>query len=144
MQSIPAQMMSLLVRLGAVALIVALGGCASLSLSCQDPARSMATAEIFFGRKIGNATLVSNAAFAQFVADEVTPRFPDGLTVIDGNGQWRDGRGILLREPSKVVLLAFHDDPVKQRGLVEIADAYKRKFHQQSVLTTVRAACVSF
>ncbi|HEY8334916.1 MAG TPA: DUF3574 domain-containing protein [Tardiphaga sp.] len=122
----------------------ALSGCTSLPQPCVAPARLMATADMMFGRNVGDRLAVSDLAFAEFLAAEVTPRFPDGLTVIDARGQWRDGAGALLREPAKVVLVVFADDAQKRADLIAIADAYKRKFRQQSVLTSVRAACVSF
>ncbi|UZE51529.1 DUF3574 domain-containing protein [Rhodopseudomonas sp. P2A-2r] len=130
--------------LAALTVAAALSGCASLPQSCVAPARMMATADMMFGRDIENGRAVSDRAFADFLAAEVTPRFPDGLTVIDARGQWRDGAGALLREPSKLLLLVFDDDARKRADLVAIADAYKRKFRQQSVLTSVRAGCVSF
>ncbi len=87
----------------------------------------------------------ARSAFANFVAREITPRFPDGLTVIDGDGQWRDGvRNVDVRERAKVVLITFADDAQKRADLVAIADSYKRQFSQQSVLTKVGNACVSF
>lgn len=122
----------------------ALSGCTSLPQPCVAPARLMATADMMFGRNIGSRMAVSDLAFAEFLAAEVTPRFPDGVTVIDARGQWRDGAGALLREPAKLVQLVFADDAQKRADLIAIADAYKRKFRQQSVLTSVRAACVSF
>ena len=131
-------------RLGVLMIVAALSGCSSLPQPCVAPARSMATAELMFGRNIGSRLAVSDRAFADFLAEEVTPRFPDGLTVIDARGQWRDGAGVLVREPGKVVLLVFADDAQKRAGLAAIAETYKRKFRQQSVVTTVRAACVSF
>lgn len=105
----------------------------------------MISAEMLFGRKIGDRIGVSETDFARFAAREITPRFPDGLTIIDARGQYRDSeRGRLIREPSKLVLLTFRDDPQKRTALGEIADAYKAAFRQQSVLTTVRGTCASF
>jgi hypothetical protein len=128
-----------------VGLALALSGCASLPPSCLPPSQSMLSAELAFGRTIGNRTGVSDADFARFTADEITPRFPDGLTVLDGHGQWRDpARGRLLREPSKLVWIVFADDPAKRAALTEIAEAYKHRFHQRSVLIAVRPACVAF
>jgi uncharacterized protein DUF3574 len=124
---------------------ILLSGCASLPQSCMPPAQTMATAEMFFGRKIGDRVGVSEAAFAQFTAREITPRFPDGLSVIDARGQWRDTeRGTVVREPSKLVLITFHDDAQKRADLGAIADAYKQQFSQQSVMTSIRTACVGF
>jgi hypothetical protein len=123
---------------------MALSGCTMLPLACAGSAEPMVTAEMLFGRNVGTRLGVSDAAFASFVAAEVTPRFPDGLTVIDARGQWRDRRGAIIREPSKVVLLTFRDDAGKRAVLEAVASAYKRRFHQQSVLTTVRSVCASF
>lgn len=135
-------------RFAAVALclllIATLAGCASLPQACLPPARMMATAELLFGRNVGPRLAVSDAAFERFLTNDITPLFPDGLTVIDARGQWRDGGGTVLREPSKLVLIVFADNAEKRAALVEIADSYKRKFSQQSVLTSVRTSCVSF
>jgi hypothetical protein len=129
----------------AFAVAAVVGGCASLPQSCMSPSRMMASAEMVFGRNIGDRSGVSEIAFADFVTREITPRFPDGLTVIDGNGQWRDSaRGSNVRERAKVVLLTFADDAQKRAELVAIADSYKRRFSQQSVLTQVRNVCASF
>lgn len=129
--------------LALLTIVAALSGCTSLPQPCVAPARMMATSEMMFGRNVGSRLAVSDRAFADFLAAEVTPRFPDGLTVIDARGQWRDA-GALLREPGKLVLLVFDDDAQKRADLAAIAEAYKRKFRQQSVLTSVRAGCVSF
>jgi hypothetical protein len=111
----------------------------------MPPAESMVSAELLFGRKIGDRIGVSEAAFAAFLAREITPRFPDGLTVVDARGQWRDqDRGTIVREPSKLVLLTFRDEAAKRENLGAIAEIYKREFRQQSVLTSLRTSCVTF
>ncbi len=127
----------------ALGMYIALSGCASLPSVCLPPAQPMTTAELLFGRNIGNRVGVSEADFLQFTAREITPRFPDGLTVIDARGQWRDA-GTIIREPSKLVLITFSDDAQKRANLDAIIDAYKLKFSQKSVLSTIRTSCVSF
>ena len=98
-----------------------------------------------FGRKMGGQIAVSQAAWARFVDREITPRFPDGLTVIDATGQWRDPReGRIVREPSKLVQIVLPGKDEDQQHLDEIAAAYKARFHQQSVGIIVRPACVAF
>jgi Protein of unknown function (DUF3574) len=121
-----------------------LSGCASLPQACLPPARAMISAEMFFGRSVGSH-VVSEHAFAAFLATEFTPRFPDGLTVIDARGQWRnDQRSAIIREPSKLVKIVFADEAQKRADLDAIAESYKRKFHQQSVLIALQPACVTF
>lgn len=122
-----------------------LSACTVLPQACAPPAESMVTAELLFGRNIGDRLGVSDAAFADFLAREITPRFPDGMTVLDARGQWRDGeRGRIVREPSKLVLLTFRDDAARRENLSTLVEAYKNRFRQQSVLTSLRASCVSF
>ena len=87
---------------------------------------------------------MSEEDWRAFLAEEVTPRFPEGLTVFDAAGQWRDGSGTIVRERTKLLLvLAPPGDDAMQRT-DEIADAYKRTFGQSSVLRVVTEACVSF
>jgi Protein of unknown function (DUF3574) len=122
-----------------------LSACTVLPQACAPPAESMVSAELLFGRNIGDRLGVSDAAFADFLAREITPRFPDGLTVVDARGQWRDGeRGRIVREPSKLVLLIFRDDAARRDQIVAIVDTYKRRFRQQSVLMALRTSCVTF
>jgi hypothetical protein len=137
-------MLRILLCFAALVLIALTSGCASLPQSCIPPSRAMVSADMIFGRNIGNRLGVSESAFASFVATEVTPRFPDGLTIVDGNGQWRDTRGSNVRERTKVMIVTFTDDAEKRAGLRAIADSYKKRFSQQSVLTQVRSVCVSF
>jgi hypothetical protein len=122
-----------------------LSACMMLPQACAPPAESMVTAELLFGRNIGDRLGVSDAAFADFLAREITPRFPDGMTVVDARGQWRDSeRGRIVREPSKLVLLTFRDDAARRENLSTIVEAYKNRFRQQSVLTALRTSCVTF
>ena len=52
----------------------------------------MIEVELLFGRNIGGKLGVSEAQRRAFLAREVSPRFPDGLTVFDTAGQWRDAK----------------------------------------------------
>ncbi|MBI4274302.1 MAG: DUF3574 domain-containing protein [Rhizobiales bacterium] len=116
-----------------------------MPLACVPPQQPMVSAEMLFGRNIGNRLGVSEAEWAHFVTAEITPRFPDGLTVIDAKGQWRDtARGNVVREPSKVVLITFRDEASKRDALLAIAEAYKTRFKQQGVAVITRPTCVSF
>lgn len=137
---------ALLTACGALVLaIVTAGASADPALTCFGSQQAKMVAELVFGRDIGNRVGVSETAWARFVARELTPRFPNGLTITDAIGQWRDpANGRIVREPSKrveIVLPGNADDGAK---LDDIAAAYKRIFDQQSVGIIVRPACVSF
>jgi hypothetical protein len=104
----------------------------------------MVAIDLLFGRGAGGLR-VTEQAWAQFLAREVTPRFPDGLTVIDASGQWRSAQGgSVLRERSKVVMIIAPEQPPVQERLDAIAAAYKQRFQQQSVGIVIRAVCASF
>jgi hypothetical protein len=102
-------------------------------------------AELMFGRDIGDRPSVSETAWSRFVAHEITPRFPDGLTVTDAVGQWRDTiHGRIVRELSKRVEIVMPGGDDDEARLDAIVKAYKDEFHQQSVGVIVRPACVAF
>lgn len=120
-------------------------GAGTPALSCHGTQRPKEVAELMFGRDIGNRVGVSEAAWAQFTAREIIPRFPDGLTITDATGQWRDrDSGTIRREPSKLVEIVLPGNADDEARLDAVAAAYKRKFHQQAVGVLVRPACVSF
>ena len=64
-------------------------------------------AEAFLVRDRAGAPEVGEAELAAFLAEEATPRFPDGLTVLDAAGQWRGADGRVLRERSKLLVIAL-------------------------------------
>lgn len=76
--------------------------------------------------------------------DTVTPRFPDGLTVLDGQCQWRDPEGVILKERSKLLVILAPPVDDRSRLINEVSDEYKRRFDQESVLRAVPDECVSF
>lgn len=115
------------------------------SEACAAPATSRVVASMYFGRNIGGALGVSEEAWDAFVDAEVTPRFPDGLSVADADGQWRDSEtGAIVREPSKVLTIFLGDEAADRAALDQIADAYKSQFQQQAVALAVERSCVSF
>jgi Protein of unknown function (DUF3574) len=130
----------------AVVLASSLSGTARPQLlECRGVQKPRHVAELTFGRSIEGRLAVSETQWVQFVDDEITPRFPDGLTVFDAAGQWWDkASNKIIREPSKIVLIVLPGNAEDLARLNEIAEAYKRSFRQQSVGMIVRAACVSF
>src|SRR5215813_8666767 len=114
-------------------------------MACSAPLKPQQVAELLLGRKIGDRLGVSEREFLNFLDREITPRFPDGLTVYDARGQWRDpDRNRIVREPSKVVTIVLPGKPEDGDRLTEIVEAYKKRFKQQSVGMVLRPACVLF
>ena len=111
---------------------------------CPAPAKPMLRAELLFGRNIGARLGVTDTLWRQFVARELTPRFPDGLSVIEAQGQWRDSHGALVREPSKIVVIVTADDAPARERIAAAAAAYKQRFKQMSVGVLTRPVCAAF
>lgn len=77
---------------------------------------------------------VSPAEWNAFLRDIVTPRFPDGLTYWNANGQWRGPNNQLVQEQS-IVLQIIHPDTFQAESAIqEIIARYKSQFEQESVL----------
>jgi len=103
-------------------------------------------AELFFGTTSPDGTPYSEEEFLDFLDNEITPRFPDGLTVLTGLGQFRDEEGI-LQERSQVLIILFPAETAAESSalLEEIRAEYEAQFQQQSVLRADAApVCASF
>lgn len=128
--------------------LLLLAGCAASATppACPPGTQAATVAEAFFGRNSGGREAVTDAEWARFLDEVVTPAFPDGLTVLDGTGQWRGRSGVISRERSKVLVVAMPGaapaaalarlDPVRR--------AYTTRFAQESVMVATRTACVGF
>ncbi|CAM5565671.1 hypothetical protein SALBM135S_10075 [Streptomyces alboniger] len=78
---------------------------------------------------------VTDQQFMAFVDKEVTPDFPDGLTIQDGRGQWRDSHGRIERERSYELILLYPVGEARERDvrIEEIRSDYEKAFAQDSV-----------
>ena len=140
-----------MIRLFAAAALAVFAGLVSGSVpalaaeaaSCPPGTEQFAEYRLFFGRSQGTVEVVSEEAWRAFLADEVTPRFPDGLTVLDAAGQWRGDSGAIVRERTKLLLILAPPGADAMQRTDEIADAYKRAFGQSNVLRVVAQACAS-
>lgn len=103
----------------------------------NDEIPELIQVDLYFGRNIGTDGKVTERQFRQFLRDTVTPRFPDGLTVYDADGQFLDSTSTLIQEPSKVVSLILSDTQANEQALHEIIEVYKQRFQQESVLQVV-------
>ncbi len=137
-----------------VMLIAGLSGCAmhhdrhpamaAASPHCPEGAESWSRTELYFGLSRPDGTEIGAAEFERFVDREVTPRFPDGLSLLEAEGQWRGADGAIVEEDSRVLVLLHPGTPDVSGELEEIRDAYVQAFDQESVLRVDGASCVSF
>jgi hypothetical protein len=91
--------------------------------------------ELFFGTATPDGA-VTDRDFLAFLDQEVTPRFPDGLTLLKGEGQFKGADEVIVKEDSFLLILLY---PVKSQkessGRIErIRQLYKDRFQQESVL----------
>jgi hypothetical protein len=105
----------------------------------------MLVAELFFGRGIKGRQPLTDAEWAEFAAQTITPNFPDGFTVLDGEGRWRNPQtGRIAGGRTTILLVAAKREPDLARRLAAVIDTYKTKFHQQSVGLITRDSCAAF
>ena len=88
--------------------------------------------------------MVSDAEWADFVATTIAKDFPNGFTVSDGVGQWRDPSGAVVHEPSKIVLVAADRADTLAPKLNDVIEFYRARFHQQAVGVVTRPVCAAF
>lgn len=109
-----------------IALALLLSACASAPMRVGVQGISD---RLFCGRSIPGGGEVTDAELETFVDEVVTPRFPEGFTMWTATGNWAG-------EEEKTLVLEFlhpygrrFDDRVR-----EIADEYRRRFRQESVM----------
>jgi hypothetical protein len=132
---------------GIAALALVLAGCAArgvptVTSGSGESAATMVADRLFLGRQIPGGGMVSDAEWAAFLAEVVTPRFPEGLTIWRAEGQWLDPQGVTVREPVMVLEMVYPSDVTADVAIVEIAEEYRRRFRQEAVLRVTEEARV--
>jgi hypothetical protein len=64
--------------------------------------------------------------------------------VLNGNGQFRDSRGTIVQERSKLLILLYPFARASSSKVEEIRSDYQAMFQQESVLRIDEQMCVSF
>jgi len=103
--------------------------------------------ELYFGiGPLDDANAATNTQrWREFLDREVTPRFPDGLTVYDVYGQWRSRDGApIQQERSKEVMLIYRDTAEHRADIEIIRAAWKKLTGDESVLRVTQPVEVAF
>jgi hypothetical protein len=105
-----------------------------IPLAARNGALNFARTELFFGTAKPDG-VVSDDEFFAFLDAEITPRFPDGLTLLKGDGQFRSDEGI-IKEDSFVLILLYPVEDFREssRRINTIRRLYRQAFQQESVL----------
>jgi hypothetical protein len=88
---------------------------------------------------LGQATpdgIIDEKQWRDFIAESVTPRFPTGFTELMAQGHWRDSRGTINQEQTRIVEIAHNNAPLVRESVRAIAADYRLRFAQESVLIT--------
>jgi len=144
--------------MAALGTVVVAAGCAhapaaaapaTLSGDPAHPARTQGWVDtrLYFGLGPANDPQkgVSEGDWRAFLDREVTPRFPDGLSVVDVYGQWLSkGAEAPERLRSKLLIIDYPDNVDNRAKIDAIRVAWKHKTGDQSVLMVTEPVDVSF
>jgi hypothetical protein len=145
---------TLLALAGVTVAVLATGAPAASSATGSSPGSAAAErgasyveTRLFFGteRPDGGAA-VTDRQFMDFIDRNVTPSFPDGLTVQDGRGQWRDSHGSIERERSYELILLYPAAQASSRDaqIQRIRQDYVALHAQDSVARLDEATSADF
>jgi hypothetical protein len=120
----------------ATAALLALAACTPppAQTACAAPLKPALQVALYFGA-------VGEAEWRSFLDQEVTPRFPDGLSVIDAYGQYRNRRGTIERERAKLLVIVVFDAPAHAARVQAIVESFIRRHGHESVLRVERPVC---
>jgi hypothetical protein len=114
----------------------------TVTIDCGVTSAAQIRTTLYFGLSRPKGS-VSELEWQIFLRDEVTRRFPDGLTVWQAEGQWLTPVGSIDREQSKVLLLVHADTAAARESVQAVIHAYRKTFEQQSVLWESSRVCVA-
>jgi hypothetical protein len=126
-----------------ILLFATLASCSSMSpRSCLAGQEAAVQELLYFGADKPSGR-VTPEDWSGFLAETVTPRFPQGLTAWQASGQWRSASGGIVREPSHVLSLVHPANAASESAIREIVDAYKSRFQQEAVLRVRSDVCMA-
>lgn len=118
----------------------------TLFTACTEPAGpGLVEYDLYMGMSIKGRSPVSAKEWQQFLDDSVTPRFPEGISVVDVGGQYLyEGAQKPARENSKLLILVYEDTPEVEKKVRAIVHDYAVKFSQESVMVIQKRVEQSF
>jgi hypothetical protein len=109
---------------------------AALSLALAVPSALAQTAgpghietHLYFGLGDADGDAVTQEQWMGFVAEVITPRFPDGLTILTAYGQSRaQGAAEVVQEDTRLLIIVHAATPADAERIEEIKRAYVDQF----------------
>jgi hypothetical protein len=115
------------------------GGALHREAGAQEVAAGVAAVQttLYFGLKTPDGRGVSEQQWTRFLAEVVTPRFPQGLTVVTAYGQGTNpGADAVLAETTKMLIVVHPGDAANAAKIAEIKAQYSREFSNTGVFHT--------
>jgi hypothetical protein len=119
-----------------------LGAQPARELACGAASTPQVRTTLYFGTSRPQG-FVSELEWQLFLRDEVTSRFPDGLTAWDAYGQWRGPSGSIDHDRAKVLLIVHADTAAARERVQAVIAQYRKMFDQQSVLWETARVCAA-
>ena len=109
-------------------------GAPAASITKPAPERSWVKSELYFGARVADGKLISPEAWTAFLAEVITPAFPDGLTVIQANGQMRSSDGVIRRQPTWVVVILRPTGPLEDQRIRSVISNFRSRFNDAELM----------
>lgn len=127
-----------------LALLVLLASCSTPR--CPSGAgQPMQIYDLYFGRSVAGRAEVTDKEWRGFRDEVITPALPNGYTVLDGHGAWKNPRShVTISEATKILTVALPDTGASQTTINTIRSAWQRRYRQYVAGMTVQTGCGSF
>ena len=143
------------VRLGSPLALAAVVACAGrpappaapapvATAACAVGDTAMVRDVVYFGRNRPGGGVVSDSEWYAFLDEVVTPKFPEGLTVVEAVGRWRGATGVVEQERTEIMTLLHDGSPSARQAVSAVGEEYKRRFRQEAVLRERVTTCALF
>jgi len=97
---------------------------------------------LWFGMNKPDGSTISALEWQQFIDNDVTPRFKEGLSVSDVQRPGEHAKR--ATDHSKTLMLIHNPDRISSDSINTLRDIYKKRFDQQSVMRVDSLVCVAF
>ena len=99
---------------------------------------------LYFGAARAHGGEVDAEQWRGFERTVLLAHFPQGYTVLPGNGHWRNDNGVASDEAVRVVVIDHVADAAAAAAIASVIADYRANFDQEAVLSERSMVCVSF
>jgi hypothetical protein len=111
--------------------------------TCAPAGTRYTRTTLYFGLARPAGT-ITEKQWKVFVRENISPRFPQGFTIWEADGQWRSADGRINQERAKVLLLVHANSAAAREAISALVESYKKSFQQESVLWETAVVCAAF